>query len=220
MEILAYITSQLQLPEKSIRNTIRLLDEDSTIPFISRYRKEMTGNLDEVQIGAISKMKIAFEELEKRKKAILKAITEQDKLTPELQLRITNSTTLTAIEDIYLPFKKKRSTKAAVAREKGLEPLAKIMMKQRDHAIEVTAARFINEQVKNEDEALQGARDIVAEWINENERIRNRLRKFFNRKATIVSKVIKDKEQQEEAQKYHQYFDWSELMYKCPSHRL
>ncbi|NAS31613.1 S1 RNA-binding domain-containing protein [Flavobacteriaceae bacterium R38] len=220
MEIGSYIVSKLQLPEKSVRNTIRLLDEDCTVPFISRYRKEMTGNFDEVQVGAILKMKSTFEELEKRKKAIIKAIKEQDKLTPELQLKIEKSETIIALEDLYLPFKKKRSTKASVAREKGLEPLAKIIMKQQDNAIEITASKFINEQVKNEDEALQGARDIVAEWINENERVRNRLRKLYKRKANIVSKVVKDKESLEEAQKYRQYFDWDELLYKCPSHRL
>lgn len=220
MEVASYIISKLHLPEKSIRNTIRLLDEDCTVPFISRYRKEMTGNLDEVQIGSILKMKSTFEELEKRKKAIIKAIKDQDNLTPDLQLKIDRSETITELEDIYLPFKKKRSTKASVAREKGLEPLAKIMMKQQDDAIEITASKFINGQVKNEDEALQGARDIIAEWINENNRVRNRLRKLYKRKANIISKVVKDKEALEEAQKYRQYFDWSEPLYKCPSHRL
>ena len=220
MNRLKYIITATQLKEKQVANTLKLLDEDATIPFISRYRKEMTGGLDEVEIGAIVKHKTAFEEIEKRKKTILKAIDEQGALTEELKNKIELASSLTQLEDLYLPYKKKRKTKASVARENGLEPLAKILMKQQDSDIEFTASRFLNDKVKNEDEALQGARDIVAEWINENERVRNRLRNLFQRKATITSTVIKAKEKEDEAQKYQQYFDWNEALNRIPSHRL
>ncbi|NER13266.1 S1 RNA-binding domain-containing protein [Leptobacterium flavescens] len=220
MEVVSYINSRVSAAERSVKNTLQLLNEDCTIPFIARYRKEMTGNLDEVAIGEIAKLKAAFEELEKRKKSILKSIEEQEALTPELKEKILKTENLSQLEDLYLPYKKKRNTKAAVAREKGLEPLAKIIMKQQDDNVELTASRYINDKVKNEDEALQGARDIIAEWINENEWVRNKLRRLYSRKAVILSKVVKEKETQEEAQKYRQYFDWSEPVFKCPSHRL
>ncbi len=220
MEVISFIISKISLPEKSIKNTIQLLNEDCTVPFISRYRKEMTGNLDEVQIGDILKIKLLFEELQKRRKSILKTIEEQQNLTPELRLKIEKATTLSLLEDLYLPFKKKRNTKASVAREKGLESLAKIIMKQEDVSVETRALKFINDKVKNVDEALQGARDIIAEWINENEKVRTRLRYLYQRKSIITTKVQKGKESLESIQKYRQYFDWSEPLSKAPSHRL
>ena len=220
MELQDFVEKQLSLPSKSIRNTLLLLADDCTVPFISRYRKEMTGNLDEVAIQDIQKAKNAFEELHKRKGAILKAITEQDLLTEELQKKIENTTSLTVLEDLYLPYKKKRSTRASKAKADGLEGLAKILMKQHENAPENAAKRFIKGNINTVEEALQGARDIIAEWINENERVRTTLRKLFQRTGTISSTVIKTKKDEENAQKYQQYFDWSELLHKCPSHRL
>ncbi|MFI2741715.1 Tex family protein [Zhouia sp. PK063] len=220
MNITDYIIKHTQLPEKSVINTLSLLNEDCTIPFISRYRKEMTGNLDEVQIGNIHKYKSTFEELEKRKETILKAIAEQDALTNDLKSKIINTIDSIVLEDLYLPFKKKKSTKASVAKEKGLEPLAKMLMAQKDHDITAKAHRFITKDVFTIDEALQGARDIIAEWINENEWVRNKIRKQFQRKATVKSKVVKTKKNTEEAQKFEQYFDWEEALNRCPSHRL
>jgi len=207
MTPLQYIQSQLQLPEKSILKTIELLNEDCTIPFIARYRKEMTGNLDEVQIGQIVKLKTAFEELEKRRETILKAITEQDALTPQLQEKIAQAKTLTALEDIYLPFKKKRKTKASIAKENGLEPLAKIIMKQQHEDVNYAAQRFVKGDI-------EGARHIMAEWMNENEYVRNKIRRLYQRKATITTKVVKTKITDETAQKYKQYFDWSESLHR------
>ena len=220
MQLLSYVIKHSQLPERGVANTLKLLDEDSTIPFISRYRKEMTGNLDEVQITTIAKLRQGFEELEKRKLTILKAIEEQEALTPALKEKIEQAETITLLEDLYLPYKKKRKTKASTAKEKGLEPLAKIIMKQHDDDVPGTAERFINDQVKNSNEALQGARDIIAEWINENEWVRNKLRRLYSRKAIIETKIVKDKKEDEDAQKYQQYFEWSEPLNRAPSHRL
>jgi len=220
MNKLNYIVKATQLPEKSVTNTLTLLNEDATIPFISRYRKEMTGNLDEVAIGEIVKYKALFEELEKRKGTILKAIEEQGALTPELQHKIEKVIDLVQLEDIYLPYKKKRKTKASVAREKGLEPLAKIIMKQQDLNIDATALRYAKETVLGTDEALEGARDIIAEWINENEFVRQKIRRMYKRKSVISSKIIKTKKDEEKAQKFQQYFDWDEPLSKAPSHRL
>lgn len=220
MTVLPYILQHLTLPEKSIANTLKLLDEDCTIPFISRYRKEMTGNLDEVQIGDIAKLKTAFEELEKRKTAIKKSIEEQGSLTPELTAKIEAATTMVQLEDLYLPYKKQRTTRADIAKKKGLEPLAKIIFSQRDEEVELTAKRYLNNEVTSIDEALQGARDIIAEWINENEYVRKKLRYLYNRKAGIAAKVVKTKKDEEDAQKYQQYFDWEESLAKAPSHRL
>lgn len=220
MNRLQYIVSETNLSEIAIINTLKLLDQDATIPFISRYRKEMTGGLDEVAIAQIVKYKEAFETLQKRKETILKAIEEQEQLTEALKEKINNTTTIQQLEDIYLPFKKSRKTKASVAKEKGLEPLAKIIMKQQDTSVEITAARFITDEVANEDEALAGARDIIAEWINENTYVRSKLRKLYQRKASINSKVISTKKGEEAAQKYQQYFDWDEPLNKIPSHRL
>lgn len=220
MQIISFIAKQIPVSEKQITKTISLLNDGATIPFIARYRKEMTGDLDEVAIGEIVKYKAAFEALEKRKESVLTSIKEQDALTPELQKRILLAETLTEVEDLYLPYKKKKKTKATVAKEKGLEPLAKIIMQQREEEILFVASKYLNDVVTSEEEALQGARDIIAEWINEDEKIRNGLRRLYQRKATITSTVIKTKKEDENAQKYQQYFDWEEPLHKCPSHRL
>ena len=220
MQLLTYIKQQTQLSLKSIENTISLLNEDATIPFISRYRKEMTGNLDELQIGEIVKYKETFEALEKRKKAILKALEEQNVLTSALEEKVINSKDLIALEDLYLPFKKKRKTKAETARLQGLEPLAKMIMSQRVNDLEYTASKYINNDVESIEEALEGARFIIAEWINERTDIRNNIRYQFERFAQISSKVIKSKTSDEKAQKFKDYFDWSESLNRIPSHRL
>lgn len=220
MTNIQFIQNQTNIAPKSIEATIKLLSEDCTIPFISRYRKDQTGNLDEVQIEAISKLNKQFDEIIKRKESILKSIEEQNALSPELKSKIENSFDLQELEDFYLPYKKKKKTKADVARENGLEPLAKIIMSQKNEDIEFLASKYLNENVKNEDEALQGARDIIAEWINENIFIRKNLRRLFQRKAEITTKVVKTKKDDEAAQKFSQYFDWAEPISKAPSHRL
>ena len=220
MTNIQYIQNQTNIAPKSIEATIKLLSEDCTIPFISRYRKDQTGNLDEVQIEAISKLNKQYDEIIKRKESILKSIEEQNALSPELKSKIENSFDLQELEDFYLPYKKKKKTKADVARENGLEPLAKIIMSQKNDDIEFLASKYLNANVKNEDEALQGARDIIAEWINENIFIRKNLRRLFQRKAEITTKVVKTKKDDEAAQKFSQYFDWVEPISKAPSHRL
>ena len=220
MQLISFIYKNTALPQRSIENTVQLLNDDCTIPFISRYRKELTGNLDEVQIADIQKYKKLFDELEARKITILKSLEEQQVLTDELQQKITNSDNITELEDIYLPYKKKRKTKADTARENGLEPLAKIIMAQKTDEIEFVATKYLNDKVANEDEALEGARHIIAEWMNEHLGVRNRLRNLFARKATITSKVVKAKKEEEIAKKYTDYFDWSEALHRCPSHRL
>ncbi|APZ47198.1 RNA-binding transcriptional accessory protein [Polaribacter reichenbachii] len=220
MQLFQYIIQQTQLSSKSVENTISLLNEDATIPFISRYRKEMTGNLDEVQIGEIVKFKENFEALEKRKKAILKALEEQSVLTQELTQKITNSRDLIELEDLYLPFKKKRKTKAETARLQGLEPLAKMIMSQRVNDLEYTASKYIKNDVDTLEDALEGARFIIAEWINERTDIRNNIRRELERFASISSKVIKTKKDDDKAQKFKDYFDWSESLNRIPSHRL
>lgn len=220
MTHIQFIQNQTNIAPKSIEATIKLLSEDCTIPFISRYRKDQTGNLDEVQIEAISKLNKQFDEIIKRKESILKSIEEQNALLPELKSKIENSFDLQELEDFYLPYKKKKKTKADVARENGLEPLAKIIMSQKNDDIEFLASKYLNANVKNEDEALQGARDIIAEWINENIFIRKNLRRLFQRKADISTKVVKTKKDDEAAQKFSQYFDWAEPISKAPSHRL
>jgi uncharacterized protein len=220
MTAIQFIQNQTNIAVKSIEVTIQLLLEDCTIPFISRYRKDQTGNLDEVQIETISKLNKQFIEIVKRKESILKSIEEQNALSPELKSKIDASYDLQEIEDFYLPYKKKKKTKADTARENGLEPLAKIIMSQKNEDIEFLASKYLNEKVTNEDEALQGARDIIAEWINENIFIRKSLRRTFLRKAEITTKVIKTKKDDEAAQKFSQYFDWSENITKAPSHRL
>ena len=218
--MLHYITQQTQLPSKSVENTISLLNEDATIPFISRYRKERTGNLDEVQIGEIVKFKEVFEALEKRKKTILKALEEQAVLTDELAQKVHLSKDYISLEDLYLPFKKKRKTKAETARLQGLEPLAKMMMSQRLNELEYTAAKYISNEVDTLEDALEGARFIIAEWINERTDIRNNIRNQLEQFGTISSKVIKSKIEDEKAQKFKDYFDWQESLKKIPSHRF
>ncbi|HKI89693.1 MAG TPA: Tex family protein, partial [Draconibacterium sp.] len=201
-----------------ILNTINLLNEGATVPFISRYRKERTGSLDEVQIAKIKELNEKFAELEKRKETVLKTIDEQEKLTPELKSRIENCFDAVELEDIYLPYKPKRRTKATIAREKGLEPLAKIIMKQLERDPAFRANSFLNDEVESVEDALAGARDIIAEWMNENEKARNIVRRGFATGTVISSKIIKGNE--DEAAKYRDYFDWSEPLKKCPSHRL
>ncbi|WP_299060711.1 Tex family protein [uncultured Polaribacter sp.] len=220
MQILQYIIQQTQLSAKSVENTISLLNEDATIPFISRYRKEMTGNLDEVQIGEIVKFKELFESLEKRKKAILKALEEQGVLTSELKEKVSDSKDIISLEDLYLPFKKKRKTKAETARLQGLEPLAKMIMSQNIRDLEHTASKYTSNEVETIEVALEGARFIIAEWINERTDIRNTIRRELEKYAIISSKVIKKEKDLEKAQKFKDYFDWSESLSRIPSHRL
>ncbi|MEB8327973.1 Tex family protein [Flavobacteriaceae bacterium KMM 6897] len=220
MLLIPYIAKHTLLPTKSIENTVALLNEDCTVPFISRYRKERTGNLDEVQIGDIVTFKAQFEALEKRKKAILKAMEEQEVLTSELKKTIEATEDLVTLEDIYLPFKKSRKTKAETARKNGLEPLAKIIMAQNADKIEHIASQYITNDVPNEDEALEGARHIISEWINERLVIRNQIRHQLEKFAQITTKVIATKKEDEKAQKFRDYFEWSESLGRCPSHRL
>ncbi|WP_420552213.1 Tex family protein [Tenacibaculum aiptasiae] len=220
MQLISYITSRSQISQKSIQNTIELLNEDCTVPFIARYRKEKTGNLDEVEIGLIVQLKEQFEALEKRKTAILKAIEDQDLLTQELRDKIDKIEDLTSLEDLYLPYKKKRKTKAETARKNGLEPLAKMIMSQRVNDLEYTASKYINNDVDSEEKALEGARHIIAEWVNERTDIRNNIRYQLERFATIITKVVKTKKDEEAAQKFKDYFDWEENLSRIPSHRL
>ena len=220
MQILPYIIQQTQLPSKSIENTIMLLNEDATIPFISRYRKEMTGNLDEVQIGEIVKFKALFDALEKRKKAILKVLEELQVLTSELEQKVLRTRDLISLEDLYLPFKKKRKTKAETARLQGLEPLAKMIMSQHVNDLKHTASKYTSNKVNTIEDALEGARFIIAEWINERADIRNNIRQQLARFAIISSKIIKNKINEEKAQKFKDYFDWQESLNRIPSHRL
>lgn len=212
------ISGRLGLGQSYTSNTIKLLEEGSTIPFISRYRKEMTGSMDEEQVAAVKEELNRLKELDKRKETVLKTIEEQGKLTPELRKRIEECMEMTELEDIYLPYKPKKRTRAGIAREKGLEPLAKIIARQKETDIFKKAEEFINDKVPDVEEALQGARDIVAEWISENENARNMVRNFFSRGAVIYSKMVKGKE--EEGIKYKDYFEFSEPLRKCPSHRL
>lgn len=212
------ISQLLNISATQVEKTISLLNEGATIPFISRYRKEVTGGLDEVQIGNIKDQFDKLTELSKRKESILASIEEQGKMTPELRKRIEDSWNNTEIEDIYLPYKPKRVTKAEIARKKGLEPLAKIVMMQTEANLQMRVKPFIKGEVKNEEEALQGTRDIIAEWVNENEEARNAVRNSFVHTAVICSKVIKGKE--EEGNKYRDYFDFSEPLNRAGSHRL
>lgn len=220
MTVTQFINKTLNLSDKSINATLKLLSEDCTIPFISRYRKDATGNLDETQIEQISKLSKQFEELIKRKESILKSIEEQNALSPELRQRIDESFDIQELEDLYLPFKKRKKTKADAAKEKGLDPLAKIIMSQKSQDLQFLASKYLNKQVTSEEDALQGARDIIAEWINENMYVRKNLRRLFQRKAVITSKVVKAKKDEENAQKFSQYFEWEESLNRTPSHRL
>lgn len=212
------IAQQTQLPEKKIAATIKLLEEGATIPFISRYRKEVTGSLDEVEIADIANTWKKLKEIESRKETILNTIAEQGKLTDALKERIEQCWNNTELEDIYLPYKPKRKTRASMAREKGLEPLAQLIFDQRNQNFQSQIASFINDEVPTEEAALQGARDIIAEWINEDERARNLVRNAFERGAMITSKVARGK--QEEGAKFRDYFEFSEPLKRCPSHRL
>ena len=220
MTNIQFIKSKTQLTEKSIENTLSLLAEGCTIPFIARYRKDHTQNLDEVAIELIAKAQSEYDNILKRKETILSSIEEQGKLSDDLRKRIEDSFELNELEDLYLPYKKKRKTKADVAKEKGLEPLAKQIMSQRVNNLEQLAAKYLSDKVITEEEALQGASDIIAEWINENTYVRRSLRRIFQRKAAVITEVQKDKANEEEAQKYEQYFEWDEPLSKAPSHRL
>lgn len=212
------ISTALNIAERQVESTLNLLNEGATIPFISRYRKEMTGGLDEVQIGNIKERYDKLCEITKRKETIINTIEEQNKLTPELKKRIEETWESSTLEDIYLPYKPKRKTKAEIARQKGLEPLAITLMMQRENNPEEKAAQFLKNVLKDINEAIKGAQDIVAEMVNEDEQARNTVRNLFGRQAVISSKVIKGKE--EEAIKYRDYFDFSEPLKRCSSHRL
>lgn len=214
------IATQLNLPEQKVENTLALLEEGCTIPFISRYRKEKTGGMDEVQIAQIAEMNDKCKEIAKRKETIIKTITEQGKMNAELQQRIDNCWEATELEDIYQPYKPKRRTRAQIAREQGLEPLADIIMLQRERNPIEAAQRFVGGNVADREAAIAGAKDIIAERISEDERSRNQLRGAFRRSAIISSKVIKAKKDTEEAQKYTDYFDFSEPLRRCSSHRM
>ena len=214
------IAERLSLHIDAVENTLKLLDEGCTIPFISRYRKERTGGLDEVQIAQISDLNDKMKEMTKRKETIVSTISEQGKMTAELRKRIDECWSATELEDIYLPYKPKRRTRAQVAREQGLEPLANIIMMQREQFPERAAERFVKGDVKDVAAALKGAQDIIAENISENERSRQQVRAAFRREATITSKVVKAKKDTDEAAKYSDYFDWSEPLKRCSSHRL
>ena len=213
------ISSELHLQEHAVENTLKLLDEGCTIPFISRYRKERTGGLDEVQITAISNRLEQLQEIAKRKETVVKTITELEKMTPELQKRIDDCWDSTTLEDIYLPYRPKRRTRAQVAREQGLEPLATILMMQREQDPQRAAQRFVRDGLTVSD-CLKGAQDIIAEQISEDERSRNLVRSAFRREAFIESKVVKAKKETDEAQKYNDYFEWEEPLKRCSSHRL
>lgn len=214
------IAAELKLPAHRIANTLKLLQGGATIPFISRYRKEATGGLDEVQIGDIQTRYEKLCELSKRKETVLSTIEEQGKLTPELKARISACWNATELEDIYLPFKPKRKTRAEAARAKGLEPLALLLMMQKENNLAAKVRNFVKGEVKDEEDALKGARDILAEQISEDERSRNLMRNQFQRQAIIQSKVVKGKETEEASAKYRDYFDFCEPLKKCSSHRL
>lgn len=214
------IATALKLPVHRVENTLKLLQGGATIPFISRYRKEATGGLDEVQIGDIHTRYEKLCELAKRKEMVLSTIEEQGKLTDTLRERISNCWDATELEDIYLPFKPKRKTRAEAARQKGLEPLAMLLLMQRENNLSARVGQFVKGDVKDEEDALKGARDIIAEQVNEDERARNLIRNQFSRQAMITSKVVKGKEKEEAALKYRDYFDFCEPLKKCTSHRL
>ena len=212
------VARKLGLHDWQVENTIRLMDGGATIPFISRYRKEMTGSLDEVQLMHIKEEYDRLKDLDSRKEAVIKSIEEQEKMTPELRKRIDSAVTMSELEDIYLPYKPKRRTRATIAREKGLEPLAILILDQKENDPALKAEDFLNDDVKTVGDAIAGASDIIAEWINEDEKARRQLRFLFDREAVIYSKVVKGKEA--EGIKYSDYYDWSESLKKCPSHRL
>jgi len=212
------IARRLNLQEWQVRNSLYLFEQGATVPFVSRYRKEKTGTLDEIQLFEIEKLSVKLTELNARRQTILETIRSQEKLTPELEEQINKADTLTLLEDLYLPYKPKRKTRASIARSLGLEPLARMIMGQNIPDLEHRAEDFLNDQVKSAEEALAGARDIAAEWINENRQVRERIRRLFEREAIIRSKIIRGKE--DKGRKYVNYFDSSENLNKCPSHRL
>ena len=212
------ISRDKKIQEKFVGNLLRLLQDGATIPFISRYRKEMTGSMDEVQVAEIRDFFNKLTEMDKRREAILKSIREQDKLTPELEKKINEAGSLTELEDLYLPYKPKKKTRASIAKEKGLEPLATIIIKQKELNITAKAKEFLTNEVPDPETALQGARDIIAEWINENKRARDIVRYHFGRSAVIYSKLVKGKS--EAGIKYQDYFEYSEKLSRCPSHRI
>lgn len=216
--MLELIAKETGLALKYITNTIKLLDEGATIPFIARYRKEMTGEMDETQIAQVQLLKAKHEIVARRKELVLKAVEEAGALTPELKNKIESTYDLVTLDDIYLPYKPKKKTRASEAREKGLEPLAKIILQQQERNIEDKAREFVNDKVKDVEEALKGARDIVAEWINENETVRDRIRNLFSREAILRSAVVRNKE--EEGVKYKDYYKWEEPLKTAPSHRV
>ncbi|HRR93478.1 MAG TPA: Tex-like N-terminal domain-containing protein, partial [Bacteroidales bacterium] len=212
------IADKLGIQQWQVENTIRLLDDGATVPFISRYRKEMTGSLDEVTILTIKDEFARLKELEKRREAVIRSVEEQEKMTPELLQRLNEAVTLSELEDIYLPYRPKRRTRATVARENGLEPLAVSIFKQHIPDPETEAGKYISEKVATTEEALAGACDIIAEWVSEDEKARKMLRGLFEKDAVIVSKVIKGKET--DGNKFADYFEWSEPARRCPSHRM
>jgi uncharacterized protein len=213
-----FVARKLGLHDWQVENTIRLMDGGATIPFISRYRKEMTGSLDEVQLMHIKEEYDRLKELDARKVAVIKSVEEQEKMTPELRQKIDAAITMTELEDIYLPYRPKRRTRATIAREKGLEPLAVIILDQKENDPALKAEGFLNDDVASVEDALAGASDIIAEWVNEDEKARKQLRYLFDKEAVVYSKVVKGKEA--EGIKYSDYYDWSEPLKKCPSHRL
>lgn len=215
---ISLIASRLSHHEWQVENVIRLIEDGATIPFISRYRKEMTGSLDEVQINHIKGEYEKLVELDKRREAIIRSIEEQDKMNPDLLERLNAAVNITEMEDLYLPYRPKRKTRASVARDKGLEPLAEALMKQEMHDPAAEAEKYLSDEVESADHALQGARDIIAEWINEDETARKKIRKLFSKDAVIKSMLVKGKE--EGGAKYRDYFEWDEILSKCPSHRL
>ncbi len=220
MTAIQFISNTLNINALSVKKTIQLLQEDCTIPFIARYRKDKIGNLDEVQIEQIFNLNVEFETIIKRKNYILKTILEQNALTNDLEQKITPSFDLQELEDLYLPFKKSKKSRADIALKNGLMPLAKIIWDQNNDDLDYLASQYLNQNVINEDQALQGARDIIAEWINENINIRKQLRRLFLQKAIIITKVVKSKIEDEAAQKFSQYFDSTEILHKSPPHRL
>jgi uncharacterized protein len=212
------VAKKLGLHEWQVENTIRLMEGGATIPFISRYRKEMTGSLDEVQLAHVKEEYDRLKDLDARKEAVIKSIEEQEKMTPELRIKIDSALTMSELEDIYLPYKPRRRTRATIAREKGLEPLAIIVMEQKLADPSLKAEEFLNDEVRTVEDAISGASDIIAEWVSENEKARKQLRFLYEKEGVIYSKVVKGKEA--EGIKYSDYYDWSEPLKKCPSHRL
>jgi len=215
--LVQFVSNDLQLPVEGVKNTLKLLEEDATIPFISRYRKEKTGGLDEVQIETISDLYDKYMNIDKRKETIVNNLVEQDKLTDELMQRIRDCWQMNELEDIYLPFRPKRHTRAEIARQKGLEPLAQLIFKQNIADLERASLPYLTNDVESVEDALKGARDIIAEWVNENERARKNVRYYFRKSAVITSSVIKGKEL--EAEKYKDYYDFSKPLKHCSSHQ-